>query len=79
LFTGIAFHLWNVDSVGRHFRGRNDELHSVSFIVDDVPEDSQIKKDLKFLETNFSASCPGDRGGHRKEKGRSQLEKPGKN
>ncbi|HMI67732.1 MAG TPA: efflux RND transporter permease subunit, partial [Cyclobacteriaceae bacterium] len=33
-------------------------LHSVSFIVDDVPEDSQIKKDLKFLETNFSGIMP---------------------
>jgi len=33
-------------------------VHSVSFIVDDVPEDSQIKKDLKFLETISAASCP---------------------
>jgi predicted RND superfamily exporter protein len=33
-------------------------LHSVSFIVDDVPEDSQIKKDLKFLESNFSGIMP---------------------
>ena len=34
------------------------KLHSVSFIVDDVPEESTIKKDLKFLEANFSGIMP---------------------
>lgn len=33
-------------------------LHSVSFIVDDVPEESVIKKDLKFFEANFSGIMP---------------------
>ncbi len=33
-------------------------LQSVSFIVDDVPEESQIKKDLKFFESNFSGIMP---------------------
>jgi predicted RND superfamily exporter protein len=34
------------------------KLRSVSFIVDDVPEESTIKKDLKFLEANFSGIMP---------------------
>lgn len=34
------------------------KLHSVSFMVDDIPEESQIKKDLKFLEDNFSGVMP---------------------
>jgi len=34
------------------------KLHSVSFIVDDVPEESPIKKDLKFIEANFSGIMP---------------------
>jgi predicted RND superfamily exporter protein len=34
------------------------QLHSVSFMVDDIPEESQIKKDLKFLEENFSGVMP---------------------
>lgn len=34
------------------------QLHSVSFMVDDVPEDSQVKKDLKFFEANFSGIMP---------------------
>ncbi len=34
------------------------KLHSVSFIVDDVPEESPIKKDLKFFEANFSGIMP---------------------
>jgi uncharacterized protein len=33
-------------------------LKSVSFVVDDVPEDSEIKKDLKFFEANFSGILP---------------------
>ena len=33
-------------------------LHSVSFMVDDIPEDSQIKRDLKFFEANFSGVMP---------------------
>src|SRR6478609_1793125 len=34
------------------------KLQSISFIVDDVPEDSQIKKDLLFFEANFSGIMP---------------------
>lgn len=34
------------------------KLHSVSFMVDDIPEESQIKKDLKFFEANFSGVMP---------------------
>lgn len=33
-------------------------LYSVSFMVDDIPEESQVKKDLKFLEENFSGIMP---------------------
>jgi len=34
------------------------QLKSVSFVVDDVPENSQIKKDLSFFEENFSGIMP---------------------
>jgi uncharacterized protein len=34
------------------------QLKSVSFMVDDVPENSQVKKDLKFFESNFSGIMP---------------------
>ena len=34
------------------------QLHSVSFMVDDVPEESQVKKDLHFVEENFSGIMP---------------------
>jgi len=34
------------------------KLQSISFIVDDVPDDSQIKKDLLFFEANFSGIMP---------------------
>jgi uncharacterized protein len=34
------------------------QLRSVSFMVDDVPEDSPIKKDLLFFERNFSGIMP---------------------
>lgn len=34
------------------------KLHSISYMVDDVPEDSQVKKDLAFFETNFSGIMP---------------------
>ena len=34
------------------------QLRSVSYMVDDVPENSQIKKDLKFFEANFSGIMP---------------------
>lgn len=34
------------------------QLKSVSFMVDDVPENSQVKKDLKFFEANFSGIMP---------------------
>jgi len=33
-------------------------LHSISFMVDDIPADSQIKKDLTFFEKNFSGVMP---------------------
>jgi uncharacterized protein len=34
------------------------QLRSVSFMVDDVPEDSSVKKDLEFFEANFSGIMP---------------------
>ena len=34
------------------------KLVSVSYMVDDVPEQSQVKKDLKFFEANFSGFLP---------------------
>jgi uncharacterized protein len=34
------------------------QLRSVSYMVDDVPEESQVKKDLKFFEANFSGIMP---------------------
>jgi uncharacterized protein len=34
------------------------QLRSVSFMVDDLPEDSPIKRDLKFFEENFSGVMP---------------------
>jgi predicted RND superfamily exporter protein len=34
------------------------QLRSVSFMVDDVPEDSQVKKDMKFFEANFTGFMP---------------------
>jgi predicted RND superfamily exporter protein len=34
------------------------KLYSVSYIVDDIPEESQLKKDLKFVEANFSGIMP---------------------
>lgn len=34
------------------------KLRSISFMVDDVPEQSQVKKDLKFFEANFSGFLP---------------------
>jgi predicted RND superfamily exporter protein len=34
------------------------QLHSVSFMVDGIPEESVIKKDLKFFEDNFSGMMP---------------------
>jgi predicted RND superfamily exporter protein len=34
------------------------KLHSISYMVDDVPEDSQVKKDLAFFEANFSGIMP---------------------
>ena len=34
------------------------QLKSISFIVDDVPEDSRVKKDLTFFEENFSGIMP---------------------
>jgi len=34
------------------------KLKAVSYIVDDVPENSQVKKDLAFFEKNFSGIMP---------------------
>lgn len=34
------------------------KLYSVSYMVDDIPEESQVKKDLKFLEENFTGIMP---------------------
>lgn len=34
------------------------QLRSVSYMVDDVPEDSMVKKDLLFFESNFSGIMP---------------------
>jgi uncharacterized protein len=34
------------------------QLRSISYMVDDVPEQSQVKKDMKFFETNFSGILP---------------------
>jgi uncharacterized protein len=34
------------------------KLYSVSYMVDDIPEESQVKKDMKFLEENFSGIMP---------------------
>ena len=33
-------------------------VHSVTYIVDDIPDDSKIKKDLIFFEKNFSGIMP---------------------
>jgi uncharacterized protein len=33
-------------------------IHTVSFMVDDLPEDSTEKQDLKFFEANFSGVMP---------------------
>ena len=35
-----------------------NRLYSVSYMVDDLPEDSQVKRDLKFFESNFSGVMP---------------------
>ncbi|RAW03508.1 hypothetical protein DQQ10_01340 [Pseudochryseolinea flava] len=48
--TSIVFGLLSVYGITK--------LHSVSYMVDDIPEESQIKKDLKFLEENFSGVMP---------------------
>lgn len=34
------------------------QVHSVSFMVDDIPDDSRIKQDLAFFEKNFSGIMP---------------------
>lgn len=34
------------------------QLRSVTYMVDDIPEESQIKKDLHFFEENFSGIMP---------------------
>lgn len=33
-------------------------LYSVSYMVDDIPEDSDIKRDLRFVEENFNGIMP---------------------
>ena len=34
------------------------KVHSVSFMVDDIPEESQVKRDLVYFENNFSGMMP---------------------
>ncbi|MBK5279155.1 MAG: MMPL family transporter, partial [Bacteroidia bacterium] len=34
------------------------KLYTVSFMVDDIPEASQVKKDLRFVEENFTGIMP---------------------
>ena len=34
------------------------QLRSVSYMVDDVPEESSVKKDMQFFEANFSGIMP---------------------
>lgn len=34
------------------------QLRSISYMVDDVPEESTVKKDLEFFEANFSGIMP---------------------
>ncbi len=34
------------------------KIEAVSYMVDDLPEESQVKKDLKFFERNFSGVMP---------------------
>jgi len=34
------------------------KVHSVSFMVDDIPEESQVKMDLRYFENNFSGMMP---------------------
>ncbi len=34
------------------------KVHSVSYMVDDIPEDSQVKQDLRYFEKNFSGMMP---------------------
>lgn len=34
------------------------KVHSVSFMVDDIPEESQVKQDLQFFEKHFSGMMP---------------------
>ena len=34
------------------------KVHSVSFMVDDIPEESQVKMDLEYFEHNFSGMMP---------------------
>lgn len=34
------------------------KVHTVSFMVDDIPEESAIKKDLEWFEANFSGIMP---------------------
>lgn len=35
-----------------------NQVYSVSYMVDDIPEDSKIKQDLVFFENNFSGIMP---------------------
>ena len=72
-FKGVDFLLTNLDLLIHRHRYRIlfatsivmviaaigvSKLHSLTFIVDDVPENSQVKKDLYFFEENFSGIMP---------------------
>ena len=35
-----------------------NKIHTVSYMVDDIPDDSKIKQDLSFFEENFSGVMP---------------------
>ena len=34
------------------------KIESISYLLDDVPEESKLKKDLIFFESNFSGIMP---------------------
>ncbi len=72
-FKGIDFLLTNLDLLIHRHRYRVlfvtsiimiiaiigvFKLHSLTYIVDDVPENSQVKRDLHFFEENFSGIMP---------------------
>jgi len=57
-FIGIACYLHRVYLLAVFSILGILRLKSVTFMVDDVPENTDIKKDLKFFESNFSGIMP---------------------